>query len=71
MFFLLSAYLITELLLRERRQTGTISWSHFFTRRALRIWPAYYLALAVCLVLNRSLRWDAPPDAWPQYLTFT
>src|ERR1700722_6435581 len=45
MFFLLSAYLITELLFREREQTGTISWKHFFVRRALRIWPLYYAAL--------------------------
>ncbi|MEI9975163.1 MAG: hypothetical protein WDO73_25780 [Ignavibacteriota bacterium] len=27
MFFLLSAYLITELLVREREQTGTVAWS--------------------------------------------
>jgi len=50
LFFVLSAYLITELLLRERTQTGTISWPHFFTRRALRIWPLYYAALAVAIV---------------------
>jgi peptidoglycan/LPS O-acetylase OafA/YrhL len=51
MFFLLSAYLITELLLREREQSGTIAWGLFFTRRALRIWPLYYGALAVGIVL--------------------
>lgn len=45
MFFLLSAYLITELLLRERDATGDISWRLFFIRRALRIWPLYYLAI--------------------------
>jgi peptidoglycan/LPS O-acetylase OafA/YrhL len=47
MFFLLSAYLITELLLREREQTGSIAWNLFFVRRALRIWPLYYAALTV------------------------
>jgi peptidoglycan/LPS O-acetylase OafA/YrhL len=46
MFFLLSAYLITELLLREREQSGRIAWGLFFARRALRIWPLYYAALA-------------------------
>lgn len=46
MFFLLSAYLITELLLREREQSGTVIWRLFFIRRALRIWPLYYVTLA-------------------------
>jgi peptidoglycan/LPS O-acetylase OafA/YrhL len=53
MFFLLSAYLITELLLREREQSGTISWKLFFARRALRIWPLYYAALAAVMVASR------------------
>lgn len=45
MFFVLSAYLITELLLREREQTGAIAWKFFFVRRALRIWPLYFAAV--------------------------
>ena len=53
MFFLLSAYLITELLVREREQTGTIAWRLFFTRRALRIWPLYYAALAGAFVIGQ------------------
>jgi peptidoglycan/LPS O-acetylase OafA/YrhL len=52
MFFLLSAYLITELLLRERAQTGTVAWSLFFARRALRIWPLYYTSLAVAILIG-------------------
>lgn len=51
MFFLLSAYLITELLLRERSQTGTVAWNLFFARRALRIWPLYYAALAAAFFI--------------------
>lgn len=54
MFFLLSAYLITELLIREREQTDTIAWSFFFVRRALRIWPLYFGALAVAIVIART-----------------
>ncbi len=53
MFFLLSAYLITELLLRERDKTKTIAWSLFFIRRALRIWPLYYAALAAAIIIAR------------------
>lgn len=41
-FFLLSAYLITELLLRERISTGSIHLRAFYTRRILRIWPLYF-----------------------------
>lgn len=55
MFFVLSAYLITELLLREREQSGTISWRLFFTRRALRIWPLYYAMLGSVFVIGRVL----------------
>ena len=46
-FFVLSAYLITELLLRELDKTGTISLSKFYLRRLLRIWPLYFLMLFI------------------------
>jgi peptidoglycan/LPS O-acetylase OafA/YrhL len=52
MFFLLSAFLITELLLRERDQTNTVAWRLFFTRRALRIWPLYFSAIAVAYLFG-------------------
>ena len=45
LFFLLSAYLITELLLRERRCTGTVHIRSFYSRRILRIWPLYFVFL--------------------------
>ena len=45
LFFALSSYLITELLLREHRSTGTLNIRAFYTRRILRIWPLYYFAL--------------------------
>jgi len=44
-FFLLSAYLITELLIRERTSTGSIHLAAFYTRRILRIWPLYFGAV--------------------------
>jgi peptidoglycan/LPS O-acetylase OafA/YrhL len=53
MFFLLSAYLITELLIREREQTENIAWGFFFIRRALRIWPLYYAAIVIAFVIGR------------------
>ena len=47
LFFAVSGFLITTLLLRERRQTGAIQLPHFYARRALRIFPLYYLVLVV------------------------
>ncbi|MGA3373310.1 MAG: acyltransferase [Terracidiphilus sp.] len=50
LFFTLSAFLICELLLREREAAGTVGVKQFYIRRILRIWPLYYLALALGLV---------------------
>ena len=50
MFFVLSGFLITTLLLREERATGRISLSAFYWRRALRILPAYLLLLTAMSV---------------------
>jgi peptidoglycan/LPS O-acetylase OafA/YrhL len=49
-FFIISGYLITTLLLREQHKTGAISLRSFYLRRAFRILPplyAYVLFLAV------------------------
>lgn len=52
LFFVISGFLITTLLLRERRETGTISLSGFWMRRTLRIFPPYYaLLLGVAFAL--------------------
>jgi peptidoglycan/LPS O-acetylase OafA/YrhL len=47
LFFTLSAFLICELLLRERKMAETVCVKQFYIRRMLRIWPLYYLALAL------------------------
>jgi peptidoglycan/LPS O-acetylase OafA/YrhL len=47
LFFALSAYLITTILLREYRERGTVEVKAFYLRRILRIWPLYLLVLAV------------------------
>lgn len=46
-FFVLSGFLISYLLLTEKQLTGTISLRTFYTRRVLRIWPLYYLLVAL------------------------
>ena len=52
LFFVLSGYLITRLLLQEHAATGRISLPRFFRRRALRIFPAFYVYLAALVVLS-------------------
>jgi peptidoglycan/LPS O-acetylase OafA/YrhL len=47
MFFTLSGFLITSLMLEEHAATGTISVSAFYLRRALRLLPALFAFLAV------------------------
>ena len=51
LFFLLSAYLITELLLREKEQYGRVHLAAFYRRRILRIWPLYFFGLLIATVL--------------------
>jgi peptidoglycan/LPS O-acetylase OafA/YrhL len=52
LFFLLSAYLITELLLREVEQFGKLDLRSFYARRILRIWPLYFLGITVGVLLR-------------------
>src|SRR5579871_5921401 len=46
-FFVISGFLITSLLLAEREKTGKINIADFYLRRAFRIFPAYYVFLLV------------------------
>jgi peptidoglycan/LPS O-acetylase OafA/YrhL len=50
-FFVLSGFLITSLLMREQEKTGRISLRHFYMRRALRLLPAVVVVLIVFLAV--------------------
>jgi peptidoglycan/LPS O-acetylase OafA/YrhL len=52
LFFLLSSYLITELLSREESKTGTVHVKAFYVRRILRIWPLYFGFLLFAKILG-------------------
>jgi len=54
-FFLLSAFLITELLNRELESVGTVHVRAFYVRRILRIWPLYYAVFYALVLLNHVL----------------
>lgn len=51
-FFVISGFLITTLLLKEKVKKGGISLKHFYIRRVLRIVPVAYLYLFVVFLLN-------------------
>ena len=50
LFFVLSGFLITSLLIREQSVRGRIDWKAFIIRRSLRIWPALYAYILIILV---------------------
>lgn len=49
LFFVLSGFLISYLLLKENKETGSINFRSFYIRRILRIWPLY-LAYSISLI---------------------
>lgn len=55
LFFALSSFLITTLLLQERRVTGRIDVISFYWRRILRIWPLYFGFLLIVAPLVRTV----------------
>lgn len=52
MFFILSGFLITTLLLLEFQREGEISLKRFFLRRIFRIFPAFYVCLGSIALLH-------------------
>jgi peptidoglycan/LPS O-acetylase OafA/YrhL len=60
-FFLLSGFLITYLLLKEKERNGTIDLKRFYIRRILRIWPLYFFLIAITPFLIHFLH-ESQPD---------
>jgi peptidoglycan/LPS O-acetylase OafA/YrhL len=52
LFFVLSGFLVGGLMMKEWRATGGVEVGRFLKRRAFKIWPSYYLYLAVVAVLH-------------------
>ena len=67
LFFVLSGYLITRSLLRDkfRRKIGS-AWKAFYVRRALRIFPVYYATLGAVLAAGVPIAWAQ----WPWYAAY-
>lgn len=50
-FFILSGFLISFLLLNEKKETGLVSVRTFYLKRVLRIWPLYYIVFALSIFI--------------------
>ena len=60
-FFVLSGFLITFLLFKEKEQFGKISIGSFYLRRLLRIWPLYYFVLFLVFFLLPMIEYPEIP----------
>lgn len=71
LFFVISGFLITTLLLREEARDGAFSLSAFYWRRVLRILPVYYLVVTLAGMYYIVLRGEAQYlELWPYYYLF-
>lgn len=76
LFFTISGYLVTTVLLREQARTGSISLRNFHVRRVLRIFPLYFAVLATYVLLVLATERDTARGVQffhnlPYFLTFT
>jgi len=71
-FFLLSAFLITELLMRESDQVGTVDPGAFYARRILRIWPLYFAFFFGLVLFGHFVHGAGPSDprSWLAFSLF-
>lgn len=70
MFFALSAFIITHLAFIEIEKNGSFSFRNFMLRRIFRIWPVYFIILAIAyLAVNKiashyNIPVTLPPAGW-------
>jgi peptidoglycan/LPS O-acetylase OafA/YrhL len=69
LFFALSAFLLTSLMIQEKEKFGTVRVGAFYMRRLLRIWPLYFSWMTV-LILTRHLWSDYSFSFFVPFLLF-
>lgn len=67
LFFVLSGYLITLLLLKEKNKTGTVNYKWFMIRRILRIWPVYFVLVITVIFFIHGLEYF---QSWEKIVCF-
>ncbi|MDA3186969.1 acyltransferase [Pseudomonas aeruginosa] len=70
-FFVLSGFLITYLLIKEKEATGKIDIIAFIKRRALRIFPLYYLSIFFLMYMSHTGKANIPNCSFVYALTYT
>jgi peptidoglycan/LPS O-acetylase OafA/YrhL len=70
-FFVISGFLITGLLVEEHARTGAISLKRFYLRRTMRIFPAYFALLAIVALLDARRVIDVSTSDFVHALTYT
>jgi peptidoglycan/LPS O-acetylase OafA/YrhL len=76
LFFVVSGFLISSLLLREKEQKGTVYLKNFYIRRGLRLYPLYYIVLILYCFLIFGLNQYSPEnqqlfkDKFPSYVFY-
>jgi peptidoglycan/LPS O-acetylase OafA/YrhL len=68
-FFFISGFLITRLLLAEAATSGTVALGRFYIRRFLRLLPALYLMLVITWAILIAM--GTPPKLWELITAFT
>jgi peptidoglycan/LPS O-acetylase OafA/YrhL len=71
LFFVISGFLITYLMLREFAVRGSFSLRDFYLRRALRIFPIYFLYVAIVGIAAALGVVEVEPLDWLKAITFT
>ncbi len=71
LFFFLSAFLITELLIREQDIFGQINIKSFYLRRILRIWPLYFTFFFIMILLTSTTTVFGSPIPPETQIAFT
>lgn len=70
-FFVISGYLITLLLIREKENRNQVSYKNFFLKRVLRIFPAYFFLLLSYFLLQLGGYIYIDNTSWFTAITYT
>ncbi len=70
-FFVISGYLITLLLIKEEKANGFVSLKLFYIRRTIRIFPVYYFLLFVYFLFQIFGIFSFSTDSWIRSLTYS